>query len=738
MAEKPINKENKAENVIVSVTGLEIKEADLIRVMEKAETYNTFVQKPKGQVAHTNRCAVEEYPDKAADEFEINNSGLPALDKAGTYNRSVQKPKSQVAQTDRCAVKENPANAAGEFEINNRELPTLDKAVTDNRSVQKPKSQVAQTDRCAVKENPTKAAGEFEINNRELPTLDKAVTDNRSVQKSKSQVAQTDCCAVKEPPAKAEGEFEINNRELPALDLEEYEDNIKEETSVLDKNKGSICYAWIGAGQCGGQLVKSFYDLGYRKVLVVNTNRHDLDLLAIGQSHKFLMDMGEDSNGRDMEKGAKAVQQHRQDIFHLSQQRFGTQVDHIMVCFGAGGGAGSGSVVELIDIAKRYARFIGHKNPRKSVGVIMTLPAAGKIGSPLVAQNAHKVANELSQMANAGEISPLIIVDNDKISKMYPGMATRPLRLSINRTVAGLFDFFNKVSAHGSPYTCFDRLDYLDVIESGGCLVMGRTKVDKLDDPFSISEAVKNNLEKTLFAGGLDLSTVKSCGCIVVGGRELMAKVKGLQEKIDYAFYILSEMTGEATIHRGIYEDNNDSVRVFTIIGGQNSPTDRLEKLSTDLYFRPDVFETGGLQLREQREDILSLAEYYLAKESNFYNREDKILNTDAKKLLLYYSWPGNIRELAKAMGRAHELTIGRIIHPDSLPFKIIFADFENYPKHILPILYKVQRRIIAKTLELFQGCKFSTARILGIEPQRLNHLIEKLNISVIEINSSS
>lgn len=600
MAEKPIKKENKADNVIVSVTGLEIKEADLIRVMEKAGTHNSFFQQPKVQAAHSNRCAVAEYPAKAA------------------------------------------------------------------------------------------------------------------------------------------GEFKTSNRGLPALDLEEYENNIKEETGVADKNKGSTCYAWIGSGHCGGQLVKSFYDLGYRKVLAVNTTRRDLDLLAIPQSQKFLTDIGEESNGRDMETGAKAVRQHRQDIFHLAQQTFGTQVNHIMICFGAGGGAGGGSVVELIDIAKRYARFIGLKNPNKSVGVIMTLPAAGKISSPLVAQNAHKVSHELSQMANAGEISPLIIVDNDKISSMYPGMAARPLLLSINRTVAGLFDFFNKVSTLGSPYTCFDGLDYLNVIESGGCLVMGRTKVDKLDDPFSISEAVKNNLEKTLFAGGLDLSTVKSCGCIVVGGRELMAKVKGLQEKIDYAFYILSEMTGEATIHRGIYEDNSDSVRVFTIIGGLNSPMDRLEKLRAELYFRPDVFETGGLQLREQRKDILSLAEYFLAKEAKFYNREDKILNTDAKQLLLYYSWPGNIRELAKAMGRAHELTTGRVIHPDALPFKIIFADIENYPKHILGILYKVQRRVIVKTLELFKGSKSRASRILGIEPQRLNHLIEKLNISEVEINTSS
>ena len=83
--------------------------------------------------------------------------------------------------------------------------------------------------------------------------------------------------------------------------------------------------------------MKSFYDLGYRKVLAVNTSRRDLDLLAIPQSQKFLMAMGEESNGRDMERSAKAVHQHRPDILHLAQQTFGTEVDHIMVCFGAGG-----------------------------------------------------------------------------------------------------------------------------------------------------------------------------------------------------------------------------------------------------------------------------------------------------------------------------------------------------------------------------------------------------------------
>jgi len=551
-------------------------------------------------------------------------------------------------------------------------------------------------------------------------------------EKPENQCKNTNSCSTQEYPADAVQGFDINNWGIPALDLEQCEPNTEEETGVPEESKGSICYAWIGAGQCGGRLVKSFYDLGYRKIMAVNTTRRDLNSLDIPHTQKFLMDTDGEGDSRKMERGAKAVRQHRQDIFHHSRRIFGTKVDHIMVCFGAGGGTGSGSVVELIDIAKRYARSIGLRNPSKKVGVIMTLPAAGKVGSPQVAENAYKVANKLSQMATSGQISPLIIVDNDKINRVYPGITANELWLNINTTVANLFSFFNKVSALGTRYTSFDPLDYLGIIESGGCLNMGRTKVDRFDNPFSISDAVKNNLKQTLFVKGLDLSTVKVCGCIVVGGRELMANVAGLQENINYAFDVLSDITGDATIHRGIYEDNSNSLKVYTIIGGIDNPTDRLEELKQDLYFRPDIVETEGMLLRERKEDILYLAEYFLSKEARFYGREDKILSSEVKKILLHYSWPGNVPELAKAMKHAYELSIDREIRPDALPFKIIFADSEHYPEQIMAVFGSVRREIIIKTLELFKGDKLRTARILGIKSQRLDYLLENLYISLI------
>jgi tubulin-like protein CetZ len=399
----------------------------------------------------------------------------------------------------------------------------------------------------------------------------RAATNKRAVTKA----------AQGRKPAKMKHETPAKEWLVPTLDLEHYEPHIKEETGVRDESKGSTRYAWIGAGQCGGRLVKSFYDLGHKKVLAVNMTHHDLDLLNIPDSQKFLMDTGEHGAGKDMEKGARAVQQNQQGILHLARQTFGTQADHIMVCFGAGGGTGSGGVLGLIEVARRYARYIGLTNPNRKVGVVMTLPTVGEASSPLVAENAHKVATTLSEMAASGDISPLIIVDNDKIKKMYPGLTVKSFWPSINSTVASLFDVFNRLSSLNSRYTSFDPVDYRSIMESGGCAIMGLTKVRSLEDPYAVSEAVKENLEKTLLAGGFDLSTAKVAGCIVVGGKKLMAQTKGLQNNIDYAFDVLSEITGRATIHRGIYEDDRDCLRVYTIIGGLDSPRARLEEISS-------------------------------------------------------------------------------------------------------------------------------------------------------------
>ncbi len=368
---------------------------------------------------------------------------------------------------------------------------------------------------------------------------------------------------------------------IPTLELEQFEPESLIETGAVDRFFGSTKYAWLGSGQAGGRLAKAFYDLGYGKVLAVNTTRHDLNMLEIPESHKYLMDIGEKGAGKEMARGKEAVSQSKQDILHTCRQLFGTEIDHAMVAFGAGGGTGGGSAKDIVDVVRNYARSIGKEDPGKAVGALMTIPTLGESASPQIAENAYKVANELGDMSEQGLLSPLVIIDNEKISSMYPGMTVKEYWKNINDTVAGLFDVFNKLSALSSPYTAFDPVDYQSIIGAGGCCIMGLTKVNEFKDRFALSEAVRRNLQKTLLSEGFDLSTAKVAGCVMVGGKQMMASVPGLQDNINFAFDVLADITGNATIHRGIYEDNKESLRVYTIIGGLDFPRDRIEQIIT-------------------------------------------------------------------------------------------------------------------------------------------------------------
>jgi cell division GTPase FtsZ len=472
---------------------------------------------------------------------------------------------------------------------------------------------------------------------------------------------------------------------------------------VKDNNRGSIHYAWIGAGQCGGRLVKSFYDLGYRDVLAVNTKGHDLDLLDLPQSRKFLISNNHEKQEiADTNEVSRIFKQHRQKILHLARQTFDAQVDRIMICFGAGGNTGSGSIIELIEIAKKCARYIGIKNPGRKVGVIMSLPSLIEADHPQVARNAYDVGTRLCQMAAEGQISPLIILDNEKVAKMRSGMTIQSYWYKVNYTVASLFDTFNRLSSLSSPYTCFDPADYDSIMSSGGCLIMGTAKVNRLDDAIAISKAAEDSLRATLFAGGEDLSSAKVAGCVVVGGYELMANIKGLQDNIDYAFDILSEVTIRATSYRGIYEDNMDGLRLYTIIGGLQAPNERLQEMNIDLCNQQELVEAEQNPEEEIEDEIIASAEYFLTEQIDAHDGRVKTLSSDTKTLLANYSWPENGLKLADAIKHAYQVTAGSQIPPDSLPFEMIFANEELYSEQALPIIGKIKLRIVHKQYDEF------------------------------------
>ena len=374
----------------------------------------------------------------------------------------------------------------------------------------------------------------------------------------------------------------MSDLNIPTLEIEEFNPELLEDSDeVKDESGGAITYAVIGSGQGGGRIAKAFFDLGYKKAIAFNTAQSDLALLEMPESHKFLVENeGAQGAGKNQEKARLAYEDKSQEIFNKLRDIFGEKIDRILICVGAAGGTGGGSVNTLVKIAKKYFSYIGHNDVDDRIGVIASLPTTGETASPKVAKNAYVRVCDLWERAARGEFAPLIIVDNDKIKKLYPQLTVKQFWPTINNTVAGLFHIFNLLATKNSNYTSFDPTDYDSVMKTKGCMIMGVTAVKNVNSETALAVALKTNLEKTLLAGGFDLTTSSAAASIVVGGTNLYEEVPGLMDSIEYGFDTLATLTGGAMIHRGIYEDSDKSNLVaYTIVGGLDAPRRRIEEL---------------------------------------------------------------------------------------------------------------------------------------------------------------
>tara|TARA_R110002020_G_scaffold268819_3_gene484092 strand:- start:33306 stop:34655 length:1350 start_codon:yes stop_codon:yes gene_type:complete len=378
-------------------------------------------------------------------------------------------------------------------------------------------------------------------------------------------------------------EKKMTELSIPTLDLEDLDfDEIEEvDDGVKDEAGGALVYGVIGSGQAGGRIAKAFYDIGYKKTVAFNTAKHDLATLDIPDKNKFFIDhLGDQGAGKNQEKSKAAFEERNQEVFNKLRDVMGSDVDRILICVGVAGGTGGGSAEALVESAKKYLTYIGADDVATKVGVIASLPTNGECASEKVASNAYSCITKLCKSAKTGTFAPLIIVDNDKINKLYPRLTVKKFWPTLNNTIAGLFHIFNVLAGTDSAYTSFDPADYKTVMSSKGCMILGLTSVKSIEDETSIATVLKKNLERTLLAGEFNLATATIAASLVVGGTVMYEEVEGLMGGIEYSFDTLATLTNGATIHRGIYEDaNREKLCVYTMIAGLDDPTKRIKAL---------------------------------------------------------------------------------------------------------------------------------------------------------------
>ncbi len=136
-----------------------------------------------------------------------------------------------------------------------------------------------------------------------------------------------------------------------------------------------------------------------------------------------------------------------------------------------------------------------------------------------------------------------------------------------------------------------------------------------------------------------------------------------------------------------------------------------------DLYFRLNVLTLRIPPLRERRQDIPLLANYFLERLSRDGGMS-RILSDDALKLMLAYDWPGNVRELENCLERACALSSGPVLYVFDLPSPIRSAQqpasSTEARDKIIPML-EVEKKTILNTIEQLNGDKLLAAKLLGI-----------------------
>ncbi len=178
------------------------------------------------------------------------------------------------------------------------------------------------------------------------------------------------------------------------------------------------------------------------------------------------------------------------------------------------------------------------------------------------------------------------------------------------------------------------------------------------------------------------------------------------------------------------------NVRVIAATNRDLGEDTRTGRFREDLFYRLAVFPIPLPPLRERPDDILELAEHFLAKHGK---REKKLgcrLSAAARRLLLSHGWPGNVRELENEIQRALALAEpGERIGPRLLSTRLTglmeaVAQAPHTGESLHASLCSIEAWLIRRALESNGGRRAATARKLGVTREGLYKKMKRLGIA--------
>jgi Nif-specific regulatory protein len=150
-----------------------------------------------------------------------------------------------------------------------------------------------------------------------------------------------------------------------------------------------------------------------------------------------------------------------------------------------------------------------------------------------------------------------------------------------------------------------------------------------------------------------------------------------------------------------------------------------------DLYYRLNVFSIFVPPLRERRDDVLLLADYFSEKYARENRKPIRRISTPAIDMLASYHWPGNVRELENAIERVVLVCEGQVIHGYHLPPTLQTAEASGTLTRVSlsEAVDSFEKDMLMDALKTARGNRAKAAKLLGTTERIMRYKVKKYTI---------
>ena len=263
---------------------------------------------------------------------------------------------------------------------------------------------------------------------------------------------------------------------------------------------------------------------------------------------------------------------------------------------------------------------------------------------------------------------------------------------------------------------------------------------DRAFVPVNTGSMPPDLLESTLFGhvkGAFTSAIASKKGLFEIADRGTLFLDEIGTMSMDTQSKILRVLQDRKFMHLGGVHEIQADVRIIAATNVDLKQLVREGRFRDDLFYRLNVITVDLPPLRQRREDIPLLVDFFLARYSEENERPRRRMTPEGLRPLLSYSWPGNVRELENVIERAVVLSSGQDVGADLLPDVIVGRGTpvpmmeHRGDASLFDIVEDCERHIILDMLEKCNWNQTEAAERFHVPLSTLNQKIKRLNIEI-------